>query len=311
MGRYSLISNQIGTYKIKSEGINFVSTIKPELSFPFDFIFYEPDANNYFYINQNVKTEMTREQKKECLEFCKEYIETQDYIVYTYNSKNIFSGEMLKSEAAKKKLRFCYIKPDFPVAKWTGENWEEIVLIVKADGSIIKYPASYCDQCIGFYTAKELEKNPELLKYDDKYHKWDMTTQEWIVVGNEFKDISKELEQKIREMFEVKRWKLYGKYTPGYERDMWNEELKEAYAYLNDKNVETPYIDGVLSVLKEEISKEEYMKKILGHDSNDFKFEHGKIHGELYNYLNRLKSIETLEKLKEFKKEIDSLTYSF
>ena len=65
----------------------------------------------------------------------------------------------------------------------------------------------------------------------------------------------------------------------------------------------------MLSILSG-FSKEEYIQKILSHEnSNKFKYKMGKIHGEMYNYINNLREIKDLDTLKEFFNEIILLKF--
>ncbi|MBQ3543896.1 MAG: hypothetical protein IJA34_02735 [Lachnospiraceae bacterium] len=57
------------------------------------------------------------------------------------------------------------------------------------------------------------------------------------------------------------------------------------------------------------MSKDEYVEKILKHDSDEFKFQHGKIHGEMYQFLLKLKDIKNLDDMKIFQNKINSLKY--
>jgi len=251
---------------------------------------------------------LTKEQKSECLEFCKTFKDEWDYYVYAYNSDNIFSEKVLKSEAIENKTPYSLLEPKYPVSRWNGKKWEEIKIIVKDDGTLVINPDTYCDRCVKFLSKSDIDKVPHILDFNDEYHRWDIDAEDWVIVGDEFGDLYKNLELKIREIFEIKRHKLFRKIVPAYERDQWSVELSEAKAYSLDKNASTPYIDGILSVLTD-MSKDEYVEKILKHDSDEFKFQHGKIHGEMYQFLLKLKDIKNLDDMKIFQNKINSLKY--
>lgn len=273
-------------------------------SFKFDYLYYEETINSYIYFLNSKKYDMTDEQKNECLQSCKKYDEIFDYYVYAYNNQNIFTKYIKKSEAISNKYLYTTIKPLYSVSKWNTSKWEEVKLIVKEDGSIIINPSEFCDRCVLFFTENELKNNTEITKYNDKYHRWDIENNKWIIIGNEFDDLYKEIELSLREKYEKRRISLYKKYTPEYERLFWNIEITEATEYLKNNNAETPYIDGILSTLTPKIDKSEYIKRILNNNSNEFKTELGKIHGELYTQIYKLKSLKTIDELKIFKTQI-------
>ena len=280
---------------------------KPKLDFLFDTIRYDSIKNEAFYILDGKINNFTEFHIKQCQEYCKNFIDNHDFFVYIYNKNNIYTRKMLKSEAIKLNLSYTFIKPIFPLSKWKDDHWEEVKIIIKDDGSVIHNPVNYCDQCVYFITENEKNQYPNIDKYNDVYHKYNVELKDWFVPENELDIRNKYLEYRLHKIYDIKRWKnVFNKYIPEYERQYWNIEQNEALKYKNDKNSPTPYIDGILSTYKK-YNKDEYISKILENISDTKLFDLGKIHGEMQNYIYELKQIENINELENFEEKINNL----
>lgn len=302
--KISLFSLNINEVELTMGDIVITISEKPIFeSFSYDYIYFEKVKDKLyssFYFKDHKKYDMTEKNTLECYNFIAEYENLDTYYVYAYDNNGIFDSFMLKSEAINKKLLYTTKKPEFSVSKWEDNKWNNVIIIVKSDGTLIKNPSSYCNQCSLFLTQKNIENMPKILDYNDIYHKWDIEQNDWVEVGNEFEDFYNEVEQKIRNKFNLKLISLYNGYVPEYERMFWDVEISEALSYKGNKEHKTPYLDGILSVIEPKIEKEKYIEKILKYCSDDFVYECGKIHGELYTYIYKLRELKTLDELKAF-----------
>lgn len=308
----SVLKYYNGICYVSYDTFAFETNEQPSLSFLYESLDYDSSREkNYFVINSTRKL-LDADQSSSCQEYCKNFINAHDFYVYAYNEKNIFTGKVLKSEAEKKNLKFTINnKPAFPVSKWNkSENiWEEVLIIVKQDGTVVRHPVNYCDQCVLFLTQKEINDLPNINDYDDDYHKYDPEKHEWFVTGNEYDDLQRNLIYRVRMMFDTVRWvKAFGHYVPEYERYGWSIEKTEAHNWLVNENSTTPYIDGILEGLGDLApTKKEYIAGIIKNSSNDVYKTLGLIHGKMNRYIYKLKNAGNIEELKTLEKEIDSL----
>lgn len=299
-----------GICRVLSNGFLFETNTKPKLPFEFVSLFYEPIVSNQIYIYDNVQYHLTDEQVTACQEFCDKFHEVNDYPVLAYDNKNIFVGSMLKSLAIEKNYKFMLGDiPEYAVSKYneTKAIWEEVVFIIREDGSIVKRPGGYCDQCTYFYTQEEFDANPILEEHDDnRYWRFDVESNLWINIGDELNDLKKSLELRIREKFEKERIDVYGRYTPNYERLTWDVEITEAIAYLHDVSASTPYTDGILIGLEDpNVTKDIYIKKIMTHNETEKYNALGIIHGKMYKQIYTIRNATTIEELKVLQQQLE------
>ena len=115
--------------------LRFDTNIKPELSFQFDTLYYEPPTNHFVKGINNEFFELTEEEKSECNTYCKTYVENADYPVYAYDDKFIFVGRILKSEAISKNYGYTILEePGHVVSKFSlkknGINFQNSLLLI-------------------------------------------------------------------------------------------------------------------------------------------------------------------------------------
>lgn len=288
--------------------LRFDTDIKPELSFQFDTLYYEPPTDHFVKGINNEYFELTEEEKQECDTYCRTYVNTADYPVYAYDEKFIFVGRILKSEAIAKNYGYTILEePGNVVSKYVIDHWEPIVAIIMDDGTLRLNPGGRCEKCILFFTENEWKVFPEQPTSDYIY---DITNQEWID-PRKFANVLHETQLEIRNYFEAIRWKEWGKYIPQYEQLTWRDQIEEAQNYLVDQTVETPYIDTFLNERTDinKPTKQELCSDILN-NNKQYKIAMAKVNAKQWNYLKRAESCTTNAELDEIRTEIKELLSS-
>ena len=162
--------------------LRFDTNIKPELSFQFDTLYYEPPTNHFVKGINNEFFELTEEEKLECSAYCKSYVNNADYPVYAYDDKFIFVGRILKSEAIAKNYGYTILEePGNVVSKYVTDHWEPIVAIIMDDGTLRLNPGGRCEKCTLFFTEEEWmnDKNRPQVIYPDDVWKYNFSTETW------------------------------------------------------------------------------------------------------------------------------------
>lgn len=293
--------------------LRFDTNIKPELSFQFDTLYYEPPTNHFVKGINNEFFELTEEEKSECNTYCKTYVENADYPVYAYDDKFIFVGRILKSEAISKNYGYTILEePGHVVSKYVTDHWEPVVAIIMDDGSLRLNPGGRCERCVLFFTEEEWNEFPKQPTPDYIY---DITNQEWID-PRKIADVLHETQLEIRNYFEAVRWKEWGKYIPQYEQLTWRDQIEEAQNYLEYMNtenitVETPYIDTFLTERTDENkpTKEELCNDILDNNKK-YKIAMATVNAKQWNYLKRAEACTTNTELDAIRDEIRKLVTS-
>ena len=293
--------------------LRFDTNIKPELSFQFDTLYYEPPTNHFVKGINNEFFELTEEEKSECNTYCKTYVENADYPVYAYDDKFIFVGRILKSEAISKNYGYTILEePGHVVSKYVTDHWEPVIAIIMDDGSLRLNPGGRCERCVLFFTEEEWNEFPKQPTSDYIY---DITNQEWID-PRKIADVLHETQLEIRNYFEAVRWKEWGKYIPQYEQLTWRDQIEEAQNYLEYMNtenitVETPYIDTFLTERTDENkpTKEELCNDILDNNKK-YKIAMATVNAKQWNYLKRAEACTTNTELDAIRDEIRKLVTS-
>jgi hypothetical protein len=288
--------------------LRFDTNIKPELSFQFDTLYYEPPTNHFVKSINNEFFELTEEEKLECNTYCKTYVETADYPVYAYDDKFIFVGRILKSEAVSKNYGYTILEePGNVVSKYVTNHWESVVAIIMDDGSLRLNPGGRCERCTLFFTEEEWKTFPKQPTSDYIY---DTVNQEWID-PRKIADVLHETQLEIRNYFEAIRWKEWGKYIPQYEQLTWRDQIEEAQNYLADSTSETPYIDTFLNERTDinKPTKEALCNDILN-NNREYKIAMAKVNAKQWNYLKRAEACTTNTDLDAIRSEIRELMTS-
>lgn len=284
--------------RVLSNGWRMQTDIRPELSFLFDKIYYEPEVGNAFLIMPDNSTKkMTEEEISEVEKYCSTFGDKFDFIVYAYSEPSmLYEGEMPKSYAEQNGYKFRVNEvPEYPAAKWCGDHWERVIYIVNDDGEVIENPAGIDSHAVlGFTPQEAYEQIPDR---PSVFHKWD-------IVNNCWKDF-RSLEQAqssclgaIRAEFEVLRHAAssYHAYIPSYETETWMIQVLEAKAWLADNTTETPYIDTFLNTRTDEgkPSKKDLVDDIIA-NNNEFAIAMAKVNAKQWDFMYQIKNAKTNE----------------
>ena len=277
------------------------STVKPELEFEFEALFYETPTDNRIKVVEGASEELTEEEIEACKKFCKEFLEKGDYFVEAYEKDSrLYKGRMLKSAVHEQHYGYALVAPLNPVSKWTGEKWERIAAVIRSDGSYVTMPEYICDACVLFFTESEWAEHSKPSRNTEQ---WDFASETW-------KD-SRTVEQArsaadawIRGLYVAQRTELMGN-GPYQELASWPWQVEEAKAWIQDNRAATPFLDGVLEALNSDeravTTKEVLVQDVLKYTDAEWLKSVGKVHGEMYANLKKLRQCETLQ-------EIDALT---
>ena len=282
MERLALTSVDSITTIINGE-YRFDTNVKPELSFDFDSVYYEPEVDRFIKIVDSQALSLSPEEQEECREYIKNYINNADFPVYAYNEKNIYVGMMKKSEAVERGINYVILEqPQYPVSKWMTDHWEPVYAIISDSGVLTMNPLSFCEACVVFLTKEEFEAFP---KQPNSNYIYDIENNEW-VDPRKHDELVLSVQQEIRNFFERLRQKEWEKYIPQYEQSTWQVQLNEATSWLADNTVATPYIDTFLSHRKDSHipTKQELCEDIVA-NSNAYITVMAKINAAQWYYL--------------------------
>ena len=292
-------SNGFG--KVSSGEYLFDINSVPILPFAFDALYYETPTQLAFKVVNGVQIALTDEEIAACCAYCDGYLKNGDYPVQSYEAESgLYRGVMLKSEAEEKGYYHILDDiPEHPVSKRVGNSWERIAAIIRSDGSYVLMPASVCDACVIFMTAAEWEAHSKPVRNTER---WDFATETW-KDDRTVEEAKKSADEWIRQAFVMKRQEIMGS-APYQELASWSWQLSEAQAWKVDNGTSTPFLDAVLAALNAEavtVSKTELVDSVLKYSSSEWMQAIGKVHGEMYVQIHKLREMNTLS-------EIDQLT---
>ena len=277
------------------------STVKPELEFEFEALFYETPTDNRIKVVEGASEELTEEEIEACKKFCEEFLEKGDYFVEAYEEDSrLYKGRMLKSAATEQSYGYALVSPEHPVSKWTGEKWERIAAIIRSDGSYVEMPEYICDACVLFFTESEWAEHSKPSRNTEQ---WDFASETW-KDNRTVEQARRSADAWIRGLYVAQRTELMG--NGSYqELASWPWQIEEAKAWKQDNGAATPFLDGVLDALNSDeravTTKEVLVQDVLKYTDAEWLKSVGKVHGEMYVNLKKLRQCETLQ-------EIDALT---
>lgn len=291
------------------DDLRFDTNLKPELSFAFDALYFEPPNGHCLKVVDGESVPLSEAEIEECAAYCRGYADTADYPVYAWNGDNVCVGRILKSEAEAKGYGFTVLDvPPYPVSRRNGEAWEEIVAIIRDDGSLVERPEAFCEKCVLFLSHEEWEAFPER---PTPAHVYDLENSEW-VDPRPFAKLLHEVQLEIRNCFEIRRWKVWGKFIPQYEQLTWPYQVEEAKGFLKDNAFATPYIDAFLAARTDEgkPDKESLCKDIL---VNHTAYLRGMaaVNAEQWGWLKRTETSAVNGELDAISKEVAELQRTF
>lgn len=293
-------SNGFG--KVSSGEYLFDVENAPSLPFEFEALYFETPTGLAFKVVNGEQLALTDEEIAACRAYCDGYLENGDYPVQAYETESgLYRGVMLKSEAEEKE--YAHVlgdTPDHPVSKRVGDAWERIAAVIRSDGSYVLMPDGVCDACVMFLTAAEWAEHSKPARSTQR---WDFATETW-KDSRTVEEARERADAWIRELYVAQRTELMG--SGSYqELASWPWQIAEARAWQTDYNASTPFLDGVLSALNADAAtattKAALVESVLKYTSPDWLGAIGRVHGEMYAQLTKLRAAETLQ-------EIDALT---
>jgi len=309
--------NTIGT--VIASGIQFsIKDEKPQFSFSYITMHYEPRLHNAFYMTDikyidesgEERTRlgnkyMTEDEIKEVEAYCISFLDTADYQVWAYEPDTLFyTGPMLKSIAIKKNYKYTIKSgPKYEASRYDPdtESWIQLRATILDDGTLNVNPNYICDRCVLGLTDEEFNKFPRRPK--DTY-KWDFQTESW----KDTRDLDEtkyKAKLAVKSLIEAVRWKVSGQYTTQFEQFTWMIQLQEARDYLADpEHAITPYIDTFLKkrVDKYIPTKEELCNDILN-NNKEFIELMAELSAIQWAFLKNIQYAESTEDVDKYEKE--------
>lgn len=277
---------------------------KPILSFDFAHLYYEEILGNKYYMTYTGKTEiLTPVQCEEIETFIAQVYNSYDYEVYAYDSVTfVYTGKKSRSSVNYSKEQHTLISPESEVSKFQDGEWKRIFVCIDTNGDLYEYPGAIPSNYKLALTKEEFQTYPERKSNETR---WNFETSKW----EDPRDIEKLksiLKLEIRNLFEAVRWKLWGKFVPGFDRSGWECQIRELAIY--DKNPEAPlpYIDAALLAEENAPTKESFIEE-LRQNVNLFAPIMGRIGGLQKNWLKKVDVCVTTEELDALKLTFSSI----
>lgn len=157
------------------------SNDRPNLPFAYDALYFEPPTGLAFKVLANEQIPLTKEEIAVCEHYCDSFLDSADYPVFACDDAGVFAGNMHKSEAIEKSLKFTFPQgPDHPASKWVGEQWVRIRASILDDGRLVLDPASICERCIIALTSEEWNAFPQPpVAQDGEEYRWNFVSEDW------------------------------------------------------------------------------------------------------------------------------------
>lgn len=126
MNDYLILTFVDGETVVIHDDLRFDTNLKPELSFAFDALYFEPPSGHCVKRVDGALQPLSEAELEECAAYCRGYAATADYPVYAWNGDNISVGRILKSEAEAKGYGFTVLDVSpYPVSRRKDGRWEE------------------------------------------------------------------------------------------------------------------------------------------------------------------------------------------
>lgn len=286
--------------KVVSQGILFEISTKPELGFEYETMSYEPTMNAAYYtlavkdennLNSLLKVDLSEAELTKVQNFCNTFMATADYEVAAYNTDRVFVGVIMKSLAIEKNLKYSITeRPPMPMAKYneTTGKWEPIFVAFKEDGFPMYNVTKLSDDMVMFFTETEWKDIPKQPSYR---YSLDFKTLTWMD-KRELERVKTDALMTVRVYYEHQDIRANAGFRTPKEMVQWVTQYNEAKAFTADPKASTPFLDGFLSK-NPQSTKEALCAKILEDYTDDALFAAGAEHGEMYNYVYRIKSATT------------------
>lgn len=292
--QYILIWNGVAGKVLADGDTLFDITERPRLSFNYQNLYVDTVQGQSYLVtgttDKDVKSlniELDPSQLEEVKTYCDNFKATQDYLVQTYDAEYIWRGGMLKSEADSLGLNYVLTEgPTNPFSKYSTKDacWYPVFAAFKEDGYPVFDQGRPMDNDIMFLTEKEWSALP---KQPSSVYSLNFVTMTWEDV-RDLDRVKFDAIMDVRTYFEHDAMREEG-YIRSNEVATYQIQYAEAEAYLKNKEALTPFIDGFLSV-NEGQDKKALCERIMDDYSPVKLHAAGKLHGEMYNYIYRIKA---------------------
>lgn len=267
---------------------------KPILSFEFAHLYYEEILGNKYYLTYQGETKiLTPVQCEELETFIAQVYNSYDYEVYAYDSTSfVYTGKKLRSVVNYSKEQCTLIRPESEVSKFQDGEWKRIFVCIDTNGDLYGYPSAIPTNYKLVLTKEEFQTYPERKSNETR---WNFETSKW----EDPRDIDKlksTLKLEIRNLFESVRWKLWGKFVPGFDRAGWECQIRELALYDKDQSAPLPYIDAALLAEENAPTKQQFIDD-LRQNVTAFAPIMGRIGGLQKNWLKKVDACVTTEEL--------------
>lgn len=299
-------------YILTSEDLLFTIEEKPKFSFPYESMTVDSATGEAYItahglIDENgnipiIVINLNEDQINEVRTYCLNFIDTEDYLVNTYDNEYIYRGQMLKSEALAIGLKYVIDKqPTNQFSKWSPEKneWLPVYVVFKEDGYPVFAQEYPMDDDMVFMTKEEWDALPE---QPSSVYSLDFTTNTW-ADKRVLEKVKFDAIMDVRIYFEHQASRTGKGRTNPSEYPTWQIQYQEAKAFLENEEAKTPFLDGFL----EEngfLDKKELCQRILEDYTDEAIKSQGRQHGKMYNYINRIKMAATNAEVDNIIKEV-------
>lgn len=113
--------------------------------------------------------------------FSKNDIPDINLYCYDPNDNNLYQGYLPYSTIKENNYRFTNVLCEYAVAKYDelSDEWVEIYVIIREDGSYVINPDGYCNACVLFLSKKEWENLPPVPNEYDPHLRYNFVTKSW------------------------------------------------------------------------------------------------------------------------------------
>ena len=296
------------TGKILANGdIMFDLDFKPDLPFPYSRIQYDSSQSEAYLETAPsnglaaIAIGLTPDQIEACNKYCDSFIETQDYMVYAYDSEYVFRGHILKSKAVASGMRYTIVEgptKDFSKFSTADNRWYPVFAVFKEDGYPIFDQDQPTDDLVLMLTVVEWNKLPT---QPSAVYSLNMVTMTW-EDKRELDKVKFDAIQDVRSYFEHYNVRNIGRILAS-EIPTYLVQLEEARAFLKDANASTPFLDGFLSE-NDGQDKKALCERIVADYEPTVLMEEGKKHGKMYKFIYRIKACTANHEVDEIIQEV-------
>lgn len=264
---------------------------KPDLPWPFDSLYYEPQTGMVCKVVNGRQVQLSEAEKEQCAACARRLVESADFYVSAIAEDGVYAGWMLKSQAEAEGKGWCVDMPDHPAARRIDGKWVRVVAVIMEDGTLRLNPDGVCQLCVVHMIEKEWEAFTP--KPGGPHEKYDFTSGTW----RDVRDMAAArlgYEADARRVFESVRENLLPKGVPALERGTWAVQKAESEAWLADATAATPFIDAALA--GRAVDKAAFCRDVLANAAETDRVL-ARIHNAQWRFFDRLRACSRLAEL--------------